>query len=66
MTNMTKIQKVEDTSLPFEVIKTQMCPLSTTGNVGKVVAKRIEVKLCDCLALYNSLSLCDQGDLTVW
>ncbi|KAK2526477.1 hypothetical protein Q9233_008247 [Columba guinea] len=60
MTNMTKIQKVEDPSLPFEVIKTQMCPLSTTGNVGKVVAKRIEVKLCDCLALYNSLSLCDQ------
>lgn len=66
MINMTKIQKVEDPSLPFEVIKTQTCPLSATGDVGKVVAKRIEVKLCNCLALYNSLSLCDLGDLTVW
>lgn len=66
MINVTKIQKAEDPSLPVEVIKNQTCPLSATGDVGKVVAKRIKVKLCNCLALYNSLSLCDLGGLMIW
>lgn len=65
MTNVTQIQKAEDPSLSFEFINNETCLLSATGNIEKVAAERIKVKLCNCLALYNAPALCDLGDFMI-